>query len=117
MTDIELEFFKIFGIEPITYCKHFKYIKGKCDRPNSEIKCFDCIGTNKEYPEITDRVLLELICIYIGYERIYMGTFELDHFRRFILACLIDLYKEIRDVNKKERLKHQVRKLFEEEFV
>lgn len=94
MNKIEEKFFKTFGIEP----KELEY-------PDN----FEC------YPEITDKILLELICIYIGYERIYMGTFELGHFRRFMLAMLIDLYKEIRDVNKKERLKHQVQSLFTEE--
>lgn len=97
--DIEEKFFKVFGIEPK---KLFSARQG--------------INTDAViYPEITDRILLELICIYIGYERIYMGTFELGHFRRFMLAMLIDLYKEIRDVNKKERLKHQVQSLFTED--
>lgn len=93
MNNIEEKFFKIFGIKPkeLEYPDNFEY-----------------------YPEITDRILLELICIYIGYERIYMGTFELGHFRRFMLAMLIDLYKGIRDANKKERLKHQIQSLFTE---
>ena len=93
MNNIEEKFFKIFGIKSkeLEYPDNFEY-----------------------YPEITDRILLELICIYIGYERIYMGIFELGHFRRFMLAKLIDLYKEIRDVNKKERLKHQIQSLFTE---
>ena len=93
MNKIEEKFFKTFEIKPkeLEYPDNFEY-----------------------YPEITDRILLELICIYIGYERIYMGTFELGHFRRFMLAMLIDLYKEMRDVNRKERLKHQVQSLFTE---
>lgn len=110
MNNIEEKFYKTFGIEPKVYCKHFNYVNSECDRKNN--KCKDCIGVKKEYPEITSDIILKLICIYIGYERIYMGTFELDHFKRFMLASLIDLYKEMRDVNKKERLKHQVQSLF-----
>lgn len=93
MTDIEKQFFEAFGIgsKELEYPDNFEY-----------------------YPEITDKILIELICIYIGYERIYKGIFETDHFRRFILSCLKNLYKEMKDVNKKERLKRQVRALFSE---
>ena len=105
MNEIEEKFYKTFGIG-----------KKCCFVEEQGYECgHDCsICDNPKYPPITDRILLELICIYIGYERIYMGTFELGHFRRFMLAMLIDLYKEMRDVNKKERLKHQVQSLFTE---
>ena len=95
MTNIEKQFFEAFGIEPeeLEYPDNFEY-----------------------YPEITDKILIELICIYIGYERIYMGIFKPDHFRRFMLSCLIDLYKEMKDVNKKEHLKRQIQKVFEGEL-
>ena len=62
-TELEEQFFKVFGIEKIECCKHFKYVDSKCDRPDSMERCLGCIGTNKVYPKITDRVLLEMICI------------------------------------------------------
>lgn len=64
---IEEEFFKTFGIEiqEKSYCS-----KGYCIRKPSAIKFSDCkICRNCEkghfyiVPEITDRILLELICI------------------------------------------------------
>ena len=109
MSEIEKQFFKAFRIPPLC-CK--KYITN-CVRYDCE-NCENFDNTFSTYPEITDRILLELICIYIGYERIYMGTFEIDHFRRFILSILMDLYKETININKKERLKHQVQALFKE---
>ena len=62
-TELEEQFFKVFGIEKIECCKHFKYFDSKCDKLDSTEKCLDCIGTNKVYPKITDRILLELICL------------------------------------------------------
>lgn len=105
MTTIDQSFFKCFEIKP----------------NDNKCKDYSCVCCEKykickkgKLPEITSDIILKLICIYIGYERIYIGTFELDHFKRFMLASLIDLYREMRDVNKKERLKHQVQSLFTE---
>lgn len=105
-TNIEQKFFECFGIKEVGL-KDYNY-----DTLAYSFKTVEING--KRYPQITSDIILKLICIYIGYERIYMGTFELDHFKRFILASLIDLYKEMRDVSKKERLKHQVQSLFTE---
>lgn len=112
MSNIEEQFFKVFGIESYDrYLTCEDNLEGSC-KQNCEIcdKSKDVFC----YPQITSDILLKLICIYIGYERIYIGTFEVDHFKRFMLASLIDLYKEMRNVNKKERIKHQVQSLFSE---
>lgn len=134
MSEIEKQFFETFGIEPRyedactvedkywaneelanEYGTFDQYMNCKCgDQENCTTEC-SCAYQKEIYPQITDRILLELICVYIGYERIYMGIFEIDHFRRFILSMLMDLYKETININKKERLKHQVQALFKEE--
>lgn len=59
-TNLERQFFDTFGIEKIIPCY-------KCNMQNTN---WDCKRTclyddekRKEYPAITDRILLELICI------------------------------------------------------
>lgn len=64
MTNIERQFFKTFGIEP----KKQGYCDWQSDCPYSDIKCGDdCpywqYENELKYPKITDRILLELICI------------------------------------------------------
>ena len=51
MNEIEEQFFKVFGIEEQCICPYFQGKK-------------DCNEKNRyKYPEITDRKLLEMICI------------------------------------------------------
>ena len=84
MTNIEQEFFKTFGIEPKIKdgCKYADnywnneklankygtfdaYLKEKCPYENKECYTICSYSYDKEvYPEITDRILLELICLY-----------------------------------------------------
>lgn len=64
-TELEQEFFKVFGIEP----KKQRYCDWQADCPYSDIKCGDDCPYWKyenelKYPEITDRKLLQLLCIY-----------------------------------------------------
>ena len=97
-SELEKQFFDTFGIEPKTNQVYGIQLDYHID----------------EYPQITDRILLELICIYLGYERMYMGIFKPSELRLHILYSLLDLYKETKDVNKKARLKHQVHTLFKD---
>ena len=53
-TEIEKQFFETFGIEPIG-CKDNKNCTGTLD---CRTQC-----PNAKYPQITDRILLELICL------------------------------------------------------
>jgi hypothetical protein len=50
-TELEQEFFKVFGIEPTIY--------SLWDSKETQIKNFK---SYEVYPEITDRILLKLIC-------------------------------------------------------
>lgn len=64
-TELEQEFFKLFGIEPYISCNtgfiaHYKGRSYVCDAKT----CKKCKSNKKVYPEITDRKLLEMICIY-----------------------------------------------------
>lgn len=63
-TELEQEFFNVFGIEPYISCNtgfiaHYKGRSYVCDAKT----CKKCKSNKKVYPEITDRKLLEMICI------------------------------------------------------
>ena len=60
-TKLEQEFFKVFGVEPF------------CDLPCNKrgVECTDNTYCGNKYPEITDRKLLEMICILSAYNYIF----------------------------------------------
>ena len=107
--DLEKQFFDTFGIEP--NCKFVKY-------------CDDCTKCGcYHYPQITDRILLELIRIigkkpfgYLQCENTYstnlgdtrdMITVEADSLQEGLLTLAMQNKVVL-------RIKHQVRTLFEE---
>ena len=85
-----------------------------------EKKFFDTFGIKKKeleypdnftyYPEITDRILLELICILsespisIGFDVLMLGASDVDKLKGYILLARMGFSKDI---------KQQVRTLFE----
>lgn len=104
-TEIEKIFFDTFGIEP-----KLKTFAIKQDEQGDLT-----YPPIYEYPQITDRILLELICIDFN-ENPYKcrgGQTSVDEVKERILSDFIhefenDLYLD------KENIKHQVRTLFEE---
>ena len=89
---LEKQFFYTFGIEP-------KVIPA----PNYHWEDYVL-----EYPQITDRILLELICIAMDVTD--FGASDINGLKEVVLQVLID---EMKYYNPK-KLKHQVRTLFEE---
>lgn len=113
-TELEQEFFNVFGVEKIECCKHFKYFDSKCDRLDSTEKCLDCIGTNKVYPKITDRKLLEMICIFsqhcnFGRWNKY-AMHSIDDFKYIMLSQLI----EYQNKRYTYGIKEKIQQLFKE---
>ena len=93
-TDLEKQFFDTFGIEPRVI-----------SAPN-----FYWEDYVLEYPQITDRILLELICILSKYQKdrgslLEINEISLDEIKEAILEMLI--YRV-------DGCKHQVKTLFEE---
>ena len=92
--ELEKQFFQCFGIEPkeLEYPDNFTY-----------------------YPKITERKLLELICIIQQLK-------DIDYLKEFILKYIINLYKtNYKSVSNTDKyqtiakdIKQQVRTLFEE---
>lgn len=112
--ELEEQFFDTFGIEPHYYCAD-EYVfeamlEHECTEGNRE-KCKTCKKVCKSYPQITDRILLELICILSKYQEnrgsiLEICEISLDEIKEEILKMLI--YRV-------DGCKHQVRTLFEED--
>lgn len=105
-------FFDTFGIEPRDNFKGCEsgitfYTYG-CNMPS----CKGCLKEirEKEYPQITDSILLELICIVTNHTDIIRGFATVENLKTFVLEELIYDIAQMKD----ENTKHQVRTLFEE---
>lgn len=112
--ELEKQFFDTFGIEP-HYCCGSEYIfeamlEAECTDNNRE-KCKTCNKVGKTYPQVTDRILLELICILasnpirILFESMLSGIKEVELLKNSILlTCIAN----------KDTIKQQVQELFKE---
>lgn len=110
ITDIEKQFFETFGIKPRSYLL--------CT------SCWDCIDAQPceqchygkliedEYPKITDRILLELICILTCYylderEPYEIISINIEQLKQQVLSDIIRIAEC-------EATKCQVQKIFKE---
>lgn len=106
--ELEKQFFDTFGIEPYDrYLNCPENLEGECKG-----NCNYCDKAEDVYcyPQISDRILLELICILSKYQKdmgLLLEIYEisLDEIKEEILEMLI--YRV-------DGCKHQVRTLFEE---
>lgn len=102
--ELEKQFFDTFGIEPIG-CKDNKNCTGVLD-------CTQC--PNAKYPQITDRILLELICISKQITMLsdfFMYRPSIEELKNNILENMLN--KDLFNFKNKD-IKHQIRTLFEE---
>lgn len=105
--DLEKQFFDTFGIEPrITgYEVHGVGLEVVSQEPIYE------------YPTLSDRILLELICIHNQYSHPFSIYGEKkDFLKNDILECMINIldYFDEHEMGEYSKLKHQVQALFEE---
>lgn len=124
MTNIEQEFFKTFGIEKICVrgCGEYYLEQGITDIWE-KANCKECKTKTKceydksiwKYPQITDRVLLELMCLctyYTGFKLhnlLIKNPYEL---KVFTLQDIMLWYSK-REFNH-EKCKEQIQSLFRE---
>ena len=108
--ELEKQFFDTFGIEP--NCQNTFINPSKCPF-NESRECCDCVSF--EYPQITDRILLELICILNNYGKNDTWAVSVENLKDCILMNCIKVIKE-KDLKEMplNNFKHQVRTLFEE---
>lgn len=108
-TELEKQFFSVFGIEPkLNDCNW------RCQKPSKLI--YMCANNNdceycKEYPQITDRHYLELICILNKntsiMDRLYKNEMNIECFKNTVLKDLIRV-RNLYDI------KYQVQAIFKE---
>lgn len=135
-TKLEQQFFKVFGIEPeyndgckladnywyndflrSQYDTLDEYLAFNCPYQNDQcLSTCDFAYDDKQYPEITDRRLLELICIY-PYVFI-CNPKNIEEFRTEILKRIIEIFNQSllhQDEELAIKIRHQVQQLFKEE--
>lgn len=131
-TELEQEFFKRFNIKPT-----FRYIvqselpiigTDRC-RPVydltkkqfknfalSRAKGYKLVEVVKIYPKITDRKLLEMICILQGFKDISFNNLYFEKIEDLKNEVLSQIYKcklKLHEFNAKQ-LQHQIQQLFKE---
>lgn len=112
MTEIEEKFYRTFDIKPVTL-KDFNYNTLYCD-----LKTI-CIN-GVRYPKITNRILLELICILTKYKRLevasslQINSYDIENLKYEILDITFWTLWFMQNDDRKERFKNEVRALFEE---
>lgn len=121
-TEIEKQFFDTFGIAPRACiascgkCQHYSYdycLSGYCILDSDYDNCGVAA---KEYPQITDRILLELICIWNNaclYLEDSIAPINYQKVTEIILEYFVDI-ENYRFAISKQEIKHQVCTLFEE---
>jgi len=101
--ELEKQFFDTFGIEP--NCQNTFINPSKCPF-NESRRCYDCVSF--DYPQITDRILLELTAIHSCWCLPRLCCFNVEQLKEQVLSDLT-LFND-----KRIELIHQVRTLFEE---
>ena len=112
--ELEKQFFDTFGIEP-RYKSYFcdgwsRIVEGKYFTDKKEAEKFGMVIGEPKYPQITDRILLELLVIMTRYTDIIDGFDNVQELKEFVLKDLIySLTQPECNI-----VKQQVRTLFEE---
>jgi hypothetical protein len=101
--ELEKQFFNTFNIEPIG-CNDNKNCTGALD-------CTQC--PNAKYPQITDRIYLELHCLLNSLDTPPYGL-TVEEFKKDILISAIGVLSRNETAKRIDNIKQQVRTLFEE---
>ncbi len=115
--ELEKQFFDTLGIRPreVKICRNTKHCPKKYKLCNDNCKHWQVIRT--DYPQITDCILLELICIRNQYlHPLIIFSTKKEFLKNDILEYTIDAinYFHKYEMGKYSKLKHQVRTLFKE---
>ena len=117
--ELEKQFFSTFGIEPHYYCDD-EYVfeamlEYECTEGNRE-KCKTCKKVGKSYPQISDRILLELICLCPDLDDVLFN--DVEELKETLLKVYISIYEHYATtewlLDLADELKKRVRTLFEE---
>ena len=133
-TELEKQFFDKFGIKPKyqdactvedkywnneelanEYGTFDQYMNAKCgNQENCTTEC-SCAYQKEIYPQITDRILLELICVHNTYLDTNLHSLEYEPLRKEILEDLVyeQELRELKEGYVSDDMKHQVQEIFE----
>ena len=114
---LEKQFFQRFGIEPKKGCTAYdKFTEEEADVICND-KCAECTYFDDVYPQITDRILLNLICIANEYQD-YPTSTNIKNIQARTLRMLLKVKKYLKDTYSSQDwhndLVRKVRKLFKE---
>lgn len=114
-TKLEQEFYDTFGIEPknVYWCKRFDETSiADCNgikEPSKKCaKCENGYIKYRYYPPITDKVILELIIMYLQINNLYKYYPSIEDLKN-------DILKEFIVRGKNKIIKQQIQQLFKEE--
>lgn len=115
--ELEKKFFDTFGIEPQKGCTAYdKFTEEEADAICDD-KCAECTYLDDVYPQITDRILLNLICIANEYLD-YPTSTNIKNIQARTLRMLLKTKKYLKDTYSRQDwhndLVRKVRTLFKE---
>ena len=122
-TEIEKQFFDTFGIEPKSVKRTLELAMQGYDENDLPEDLRQFISSQAQvyhvYPEITDRILLELICILSEWRTYLDSSYTIKanntlHLKQDILKDFLELFKWYEFKKCEKGIKQQVRTLFEE---
>ena len=122
-TEIEKQFFNTFGIEPKSVKRTLELAMQGYDENDLPEDLRQFINSQAQvyhvYPEITDRILLELICILSEWRTYLDSSYTIKanntlHLKQDILKDFLELFKWYEFKKCEKGIKQQVRTLFEE---
>lgn len=103
---IDKQFFDTFGIKPKKGCIAYdKFTEEEADAICND-KCAECSYLDDVYPQITDRILLKLICIVLNTFQTFevYRIMDIDSLKEKILKLLMlaknEVYSEVRTLFK-----------------
>lgn len=115
--ELEKKFFNTFGIEPKKGCTAYdRFAEEEADAICND-KCAECLYLDDVYPQITDRILLNLICIANEYLD-YLTSTNIKNIQARTLRMLLKTKKYLKDTYSSQDwhnvLVRKVRTLFKE---
>lgn len=115
--ELEKRFFNEFEIKPKKGCTaYYKFTEEEADVICND-KCAECSYLDDVYPQITDRILLNLICIANEYLD-YPTSTNIKNIQARTLRMLLKVKKYFKDTYSSQdwynELAKKVRKLFKE---
>ena len=120
--ELEKTFLDTFGIEPKCHCgNHYVFeamLEDECTDSNRE-KCKTCKEVRKTYPQITDHILLELMCILSEWRTYLHSSYTIKanntlDLKQDVLKDFLELFNWYEFKKCSEGVKQEVRTLFEE---